>query len=100
MVLPTGDSAMPASNNQTNLHGKPKVPVPRSSSCVNSLRLMGSRLNGKNVKLPINMHALPQGMPVIEKNAIKNTSHNTKPMKKPPKIHYKKLPMARSTVFQ
>ena len=88
-------SQIPANKNQTMLPSKPKVPVPKSSSWVSSLRLMASRPNGKNVKLPITMQARPHGMPTIETKAIKPTSHHSRPMNTPPKMNHKKLPIAR-----
>lgn len=88
-------SHQPANMNQTALPIQPKGLVPMSIFDVNISRSMASFPKGKNEKRPITKHAFAHGIPTIEINARAPTSHQAKPMIKPPQINQMILPNER-----
>ena len=85
----------PAKMNHIMFPTVPRDPVPISSFCVSSFRLMASLPKGKNVNWPITKHALPQGMPTTDTYASRPAIHHASPIHTPPRINQSRLPIAR-----
>ncbi|MNG20186.1 hypothetical protein D3C84_1044180 [compost metagenome] len=88
-------SQTPANKNQMTLPSIPKPLLPTSTFRLSSLRLIASFPNGKNENWPITKHALPHGIPIMVKKHTAPMTHQARPMKIPPRMNQRKLPIER-----